>query len=124
MFYHIKIAWQMFFLPYISWVLDQSIFSASTNNVAGMLLGRFLLGTGLGVGPPVASLYITEVKKCCFLQIVRYMNTSLWTHSDKQMQVSPAFVRGTYGSFIQIATCCGLMGALLIGIPVKNISGW
>ncbi|KAL8149179.1 putative plastidic glucose transporter 2 [Apium graveolens] len=72
--------------------------SASTNNVAGMLLGRFLVGTGLGVGPPVASLYITEV--------------------------SPPFVRGTYGSFIQIATCSGIMGALLIGIPVKDISGW
>ena len=39
-------------------------------------------------------------------------------------QVSPAYVRGTYGSFIQIATCLGLMGALLIGIPVKSIAGW
>lgn len=25
-------------------------------------MGRFLVGTGLGVGPPVASLYVTEVK--------------------------------------------------------------
>jgi len=33
-------------------------------------------------------------------------------------------VRGTYGSFIQIATCLGLIGALLIGIPVKNTAGW
>ncbi|KAF2304844.1 hypothetical protein GH714_039153 [Hevea brasiliensis] len=48
--------------------------------------------------PPVASLYVTEV--------------------------SPAFVRGTYGSFIQIATCLGLMGALFIGIPVREIAGW
>ncbi|KAK2970969.1 hypothetical protein RJ640_027450 [Escallonia rubra] len=72
--------------------------SATTNNLAGMLLGRFLVGTGLGVGPPVASLYVTEV--------------------------SPAFVRGTYGSFIQIATCLGIMGALFIGIPVKDIAGW
>lgn len=40
------------------------------------------------------------------------------------MQVSPAFVRGTYGSFIQIATCLGLMAALLIGIPVREIPGW
>lgn len=39
-------------------------------------------------------------------------------------QVSPAFVRGTYGSFIQLATCLGLMGALFIGIPVKAIIGW
>ncbi|KAH1241103.1 hypothetical protein AAZX31_07G080400 [Glycine max] len=72
--------------------------SAATNNLFGMLVGRLFVGTGLGLGPPVASLYVTEV--------------------------SPAFVRGTFGAFIQIATCLGLMGALFIGIPVKEISGW
>ncbi|KAK6158959.1 hypothetical protein DH2020_006273 [Rehmannia glutinosa] len=71
---------------------------AMATSLTGMLLGRFLVGTGLGVGPPVASLYVTEI--------------------------SPAYVRGTYGSFIQIATCLGLMGALLIGIPVRSIVGW
>ena len=39
-------------------------------------------------------------------------------------QISPAFVRGTYGSFTQIATCIGLIGALSIGIPAKEIDGW
>ncbi|XP_028806545.1 probable plastidic glucose transporter 2 [Neltuma alba] len=72
--------------------------SAATNNLFGMLVGRLLVGTGLGLGPTVASLYVAEV--------------------------SPPFVRGTYGAFIQIATCLGLMGALFIGIPVKEISGW
>ncbi|CAH2065871.1 unnamed protein product [Thlaspi arvense] len=72
--------------------------SGVSNSLAVMLLGRFLVGTGMGLGPPVAALYVTEV--------------------------SPAFVRGTYGSFIQIATCLGLMGALFIGIPVHNIPGW
>ncbi|KAL0308602.1 UNVERIFIED_CONTAM: putative plastidic glucose transporter 2 [Sesamum radiatum] len=33
---------------------------ATAKNLTGMLLGRFLVGTGLGVGPPVASLYVTE----------------------------------------------------------------
>lgn len=71
---------------------------ATTRTLVGMLLGRFLVGTGLGVGPAVASLYVAEV--------------------------SPAHVRGTYGSFIQIATCLGLMASLLVGIPVKRIDGW
>ncbi|KAL0427022.1 UNVERIFIED_CONTAM: putative plastidic glucose transporter 2 [Sesamum latifolium] len=71
---------------------------ATARSLGGMLLGRFLVGTGLGVGPPVASLYVTEI--------------------------SPAHVRGTYGSFIQIATCLGLMGALVIGIPVRSVFGW
>ncbi|WOL02185.1 putative plastidic glucose transporter 2 isoform X1 [Canna indica] len=72
--------------------------SASAKSLAGMLFGRFLVGTGMGLGPPVASLYVTEV--------------------------SPSSVRGTYGSFIQIATCLGLMTALFIGIPVKEFMGW
>ncbi|KAL8479992.1 hypothetical protein ACS0TY_026288 [Phlomoides rotata] len=71
---------------------------ATAKNLTGMLLGRILVGIGLGVGPPVVSLYVIEI--------------------------SPAHVRGTYGSFIQIATCLGLMGALLVGIPVRSISGW
>ncbi|XP_062090814.1 probable plastidic glucose transporter 2 [Humulus lupulus] len=72
--------------------------SATSKTLAGMLLGRLFVGTGMGLGPPVAALYVTEV--------------------------SPAFVRGTYGSLIQIATCLGIMGALLVGIPVKDIAGW
>lgn len=89
-----------------------------------MLLGRFLVGTGLGVGPPVASLYITEVKQIFVrYKYYRYLVVDCLILTNK-MQVSPPFVRGTYGSFIQIATCSGLMGALFIGIPVKDISGW
>ncbi|XP_062218832.1 probable plastidic glucose transporter 2 [Phragmites australis] len=72
--------------------------SALTNSLEGMLLGRFLVGTGMGLGPPVASLYITEV--------------------------SPPTVRGTYGSFVQIATCLGIIVSLLIGTPVKDIDRW
>lgn len=37
------------------------IFSAITKNLAGMLLGRLFVGIGLGLGPPVAALYVTEV---------------------------------------------------------------
>ncbi|XP_061951626.1 probable plastidic glucose transporter 2 [Populus nigra] len=87
-------AFQLCALPMI---VGASI-SATTKTLAGMLLGRLLVGTGMGLGPPVASLYVTEV--------------------------SPSFVRGTYGSFIQIATCLGLMAALFIGIPVREIAGW
>ncbi|KAF5742979.1 Major facilitator superfamily protein isoform 1 [Tripterygium wilfordii] len=75
-----------------------ALLSATTKNLACMLLGRMLVGTGMGLGPTVVSLYITEV--------------------------SPPSMRGTYGGFVQIATCLGLMGALFVSIPVKEISGW
>lgn len=35
--------------------------SGVSNSLAVMLLGRFLVGTGMGLGPPVAALYVTEV---------------------------------------------------------------
>ncbi|KAI3877918.1 hypothetical protein MKX03_002440 [Papaver bracteatum] len=37
--------------------------SSRMESLEGMLLGRFLVGTGIGVGPSVASLYVTEI---CF----------------------------------------------------------
>ncbi|KAL5756054.1 hypothetical protein ACOSQ2_020800 [Xanthoceras sorbifolium] len=72
--------------------------SAITKNLWGMLLGRFFVGTGMGIGPPVAALYVAEV--------------------------SPAYVRGAYGSCTQIATCFGILAALFIGLPAKEVVGW
>ncbi|TYJ14020.1 hypothetical protein E1A91_A10G090200v1 [Gossypium mustelinum] len=72
--------------------------SAAAKSLWAMLLGRLFVGTGMGIGPAVAALYVTEV--------------------------SPAYVRGTYGSFTQIATGLGLMGSLFIGFPAKAIEGW
>lgn len=72
--------------------------SATTSDQAGMLLGRFLVGTGMGLGPSIAALYVAEV--------------------------SPAYVRGTFGSLPQIATCLGLMAAFCIGIPAKDTKDW
>ncbi|XP_061367516.1 probable plastidic glucose transporter 3 isoform X1 [Gastrolobium bilobum] len=72
--------------------------SATAKTLWGMLLGRLFVGTGMGLGPPVAALYVAEV--------------------------SPPAVRGTFGGLTQIATCLGLMGALFIGIPAKQIVGW
>lgn len=44
-------------------LLPTNLFSSATaKTLAGMLAGRFLVGLGLGVGPPVASLYVAEVK--------------------------------------------------------------
>ncbi|KAB2061464.1 hypothetical protein ES319_A10G086900v1 [Gossypium barbadense] len=72
--------------------------SAAAKSLWAMLLGRLFVGTGMGIGSAVAALYVTEV--------------------------SPAYVRGTHGSFTQIATGLGLMGSLFIGFPAKAIEGW
>ncbi|XP_019436437.1 PREDICTED: probable plastidic glucose transporter 3 [Lupinus angustifolius] len=72
--------------------------SATSKSLWGMLLGRLFVGTGMGLSPPIASLYVAEV--------------------------SPAAVRGTFGSISPIATCLGLMSALFIGLPANKIMGW
>ncbi|KAL4312184.1 hypothetical protein GQ457_01G039430 [Hibiscus cannabinus] len=87
-------AFQLCALP----MIIGSSMSATAKTLWNMLLGRLFVGTGMGLGPPLASLYVTEV--------------------------SPAYVRGTYGSFLQIATSLGLMGALLLGSPAKETEGW
>ncbi|KAJ4718102.1 Major facilitator superfamily protein [Melia azedarach] len=72
--------------------------SAIAKNLWGMLLGRLFVGIGMGIGPPVAALYVAEV--------------------------SPAYVRGAYGSSTQIATCLGILLALFVGLPAKETVGW
>lgn len=44
--------------------------SATATTLTGMLIGKFLVGTGLGVSPAVASLYVTEVKQILIEGIV------------------------------------------------------
>ncbi|KAL0806042.1 hypothetical protein Bca101_098533 [Brassica carinata] len=87
-------AFQLSALPMI---IGASV-SATTESLEGMLLGRFFVGIGMGIGPSVTALYVTEV--------------------------SPAYVRGTYGSSTQIATCLGLLASLFAGIPAKDNLGW
>ncbi|KAH0874367.1 hypothetical protein HID58_071729 [Brassica napus] len=87
-------AFQLSALPMI---IGASV-SATTESLEGMLLGRFFVGIGMGIGPSVTALYVTEV--------------------------SPAYVRGTYGSSTQIATCLGLLASLFAGIPAKDNFGW
>ncbi|XP_022948763.1 probable plastidic glucose transporter 3 isoform X1 [Cucurbita pepo subsp. pepo] len=72
--------------------------SATTTNLWGMLLGRLFVGMGMGLGPTIASLYVSEV--------------------------SPAYVRGTFGSLTQISLCLGLLGSLFMGLKAKGIVDW
>lgn len=72
--------------------------SAIASDLRMMIFGRLLVGLGLGLGGPVTALYVSEI--------------------------SPTAVRGTYGSLCQIATCIGILGALVIGLPVETIPGW
>jgi len=70
-------------------------------------VGRFLVGTGLGVGPPVASLYVTEVK-------LLFSSTFL------------TLINGYQGMATTSIFCASNLKSLLViiheGLPVERLS--
>ncbi|XP_011621154.1 probable plastidic glucose transporter 1 isoform X1 [Amborella trichopoda] len=75
-----------------------ALLSAQAHTVDQMLLGRFLVGLGIGVNTVLVPIYISEV--------------------------SPTKHRGSLGTLCQIGTCLGLIASLLLGIPSDNDPHW
>lgn len=71
-----------------------AILSAQAHTLEEMLLGRFLVGLGIGVNTVLVPIYISEV--------------------------SPTKYRGTLGTFCQIGTCLGIILSLFLGIPAED----
>ncbi|GJM98886.1 hypothetical protein PR202_ga15935 [Eleusine coracana subsp. coracana] len=63
-----------------------------------MLLGRFLVGIGIGVNTVLVPIYISEV--------------------------APTKYRGSLGTLCQIGTCLGIIAALSLGIPSESDPHW
>ncbi|XP_021723436.1 probable plastidic glucose transporter 1 [Chenopodium quinoa] len=75
-----------------------AILSAQAHSVNEVLLGRFLVGLGIGVNTVLVPIYISEV--------------------------APTKYRGSLGSLCQIGTCIGIIASLLIAIPAENDPHW
>ncbi|CAN6210623.1 unnamed protein product [Urochloa humidicola] len=72
--------------------------SAQADSLDEMLLGRFLVGIGIGVNTVLVPIYISEV--------------------------APTKYRGFLGTLCQIGTCLGIIGALSLGIPSESDPHW
>ncbi|KAF7058801.1 hypothetical protein CFC21_065786 [Triticum aestivum] len=72
--------------------------SAQAHSLDEMLLGRFLVGIGIGVNTVLVPIYISEV--------------------------APTKYRGTLGTLCQIGTCLGIIAALSLGIPSESDPHW
>ncbi|KAH7447460.1 hypothetical protein KP509_01G108000 [Ceratopteris richardii] len=72
--------------------------SATSENVNVMIVGRFLVGIGIGVNAGLVPVYISEV--------------------------APTKYRGGLGSLCQIGTCLGLIAVLILGIPSEADPHW
>ncbi|KAF7065445.1 hypothetical protein CFC21_071546 [Triticum aestivum] len=72
--------------------------SAQAHSLDEMLLGRFLVGIGIGVNTVLVPIYISEV--------------------------APTKYRGTLGTLCQIGTCLGIIASLSLGIPSESDPHW
>ncbi|PUZ70612.1 hypothetical protein GQ55_2G246400 [Panicum hallii var. hallii] len=75
-----------------------ALLSAQADSLDEILLGRFLVGIGIGVNTVLVPLYISEV--------------------------APTKYRGSLGTLCQIGTCLGIIAALSLGIPSENDPHW
>lgn len=75
-----------------------ALMSAQADSLDEMLLGRFLVGIGIGVNTVLVPLYISEV--------------------------APTKYRGFLGTLCQIGTCLGIIASLSLGIPSEGDPHW
>ncbi|GJN34078.1 hypothetical protein PR202_gb22716 [Eleusine coracana subsp. coracana] len=75
-----------------------ALLSAQADSLEEMLLGRFLVGIGIGVNTVLVPIYISEV--------------------------APTKYRGSLGTLCQIGTCLGIIAALSLGIPSESDPHW
>jgi len=75
-----------------------TLLSTKATNFQAMVLGRILVGVGIGVSSGVVPLYISEV--------------------------SPTEIRGTLGTLNQLFICVGILLALIAGLPLGGNPAW
>ncbi|KAI3948903.1 hypothetical protein MKX01_022317 [Papaver californicum] len=75
-----------------------AIISAQAHSLDEILLGRFLVGLGIGVNTVLVPIYISEI--------------------------SPTRYRGSLGALCQIGTCLGIITSLSLGIASENDPHW
>ncbi|KAF5190060.1 Solute carrier family 2, facilitated glucose transporter member [Thalictrum thalictroides] len=75
-----------------------AVLSAQAHSLEEILLGRVLVGLGIGVDTVLVPIYISEV--------------------------APTKYRGSLGALCQIGTCLGIIASLFLGIPSESDPHW
>ncbi|CAB4304611.1 unnamed protein product [Prunus armeniaca] len=92
--YHIGRTFQIATIPLILGAL----ISAQAHSLDEVILGRFLVGLGIGVDTVLVPIYISEI--------------------------APTKYRGSLGALCQIGTCLGIISSLFLGIPSESDPHW
>ncbi|KAF9590098.1 hypothetical protein IFM89_030846 [Coptis chinensis] len=75
-----------------------AILCAQAHSLDEILMGRFLVGLGIGIDTVLVPIYISEI--------------------------SPTKYRGSLGALCQIGTCLGIIMSLFLGIPSESDPHW
>ncbi|CAL2249322.1 unnamed protein product [Prunus armeniaca] len=75
-----------------------ALISAQAHSLDEVILGRFLVGLGIGVDTVLVPIYISEI--------------------------APTKYRGSLGALCQIGTCLGIISSLFLGIPSESDPHW
>lgn len=75
-----------------------AVFNAAAQNIAMLIIGRVLLGIGIGFGNQAVPLYLSEM--------------------------APAKIRGAINQLFQFTTCLGILIANLLNYGVEKIHPW
>ncbi|KAL6287306.1 hypothetical protein ACE6H2_011696 [Prunus campanulata] len=75
-----------------------ALISAQAHSLDEVILGRFLVGLGIGVDTVLVPIYISEI--------------------------APTKYRGSLGTLCQIGTCLGIISSLFLGIPSESDPHW
>ncbi|KAK4481240.1 hypothetical protein RD792_012123 [Penstemon davidsonii] len=75
-----------------------AVLNASAQNIAMLILGRILLGVGIGFGNQAVPLYLSEM--------------------------APAKIRGAVNQLFQLTTCLGILIANFVNYGVERIHPW
>ncbi|CAI7786312.1 unnamed protein product, partial [Closterium sp. NIES-53] len=123
-------AFQIASLPFIA----GSLLSAAASTTWHMVIGRALVGVGLGIVSGAVPLYISEREASpagtsVTLNLIRSpllcaaAPCLVFSHRSPP-QVTPTSSRGTWGTLAQLSTSTGVFSALLAGLPLEQHHSW
>ncbi|CAI7898752.1 unnamed protein product, partial [Closterium sp. NIES-53] len=108
--------------------------SAAASTTWHMVIGRALVGVGLGIVSGAVPLYISEREASpagtsVTLNLIRSpllcaaAPCLVFSHRSPP-QVTPTSSRGTWGTLAQLSTSTGVFSALLAGLPLEQHHSW
>lgn len=104
-----------------------AILNASAQNIEMLILGRILLGVGIGFGNQVSiypQLYCKEKKSYIVVELIHIYSIMAQAVPLYLSEMAPAKIRGAINQLFQLTTCLGILIANFVNYGVERIHPW